>query len=124
MFFDFTSCFYTQPFSAPSFPPSLPIPNHIDTQTQREHGRKAQLSNIQAARAVADIIRTTLGPRAMLKMILDPTGHIQLTNDGNTILREVCYCNYLHLFVFVFTRFYSILICSFVSHPFFLPPLL
>jgi T-complex protein 1 subunit gamma len=63
--------------------------NHTDTQTQREHGRKAQLSNIQAARAVADIIRTTLGPRAMLKMILDPTGNIQLTNDGNTILREV-----------------------------------
>lgn len=61
----------------------------MHTQTQREHGRKAQLSNIQAARAVADIIRTTLGPRAMLKMILDPTGSIQLTNDGNTILREV-----------------------------------
>jgi hypothetical protein len=80
------------PFGPHSFVLLLPfrIPNHIDTQTQREHGRKAQLSNIQAARAVADIIRTTLGPRAMLKMILDPTGHIQLTNDGNTILREVC----------------------------------
>jgi hypothetical protein len=115
------------PFDPHSFLLLLSFPTHsihIDTQTQREHGRKAQLSNIQAARAVADIIRTTLGPRAMLKMILDPTGHIQLTNDGNTILREVCYCNYLHLFVFVFTRFYSILICSFVSHPFFLPPLL
>jgi len=44
-----------------------------------------------AARAVADIIRTTLGPRAMLKMILDPVGGINLTNDGNTILREVCF---------------------------------
>ncbi len=61
----------------------------IDTKTQREHGRKAQLSNIAAARAVADIIRTTLGPRAMLKMILDPVGGINLTNDGNAILREV-----------------------------------
>ena len=60
-----------------------------DSNTQREHGRKAQLSNIAAARAVADIIRTTLGPRAMLKMILDPVGGINLTNDGNAILREI-----------------------------------
>ena len=75
----------------PRFPlvlPNLPIPR-ADSKTQREHGRKAQLSNISAARAVADIIRTTLGPRAMLKMILDPVGGINLTNDGNAILREV-----------------------------------
>jgi T-complex protein 1 subunit gamma len=38
---------------------------------------------------VADIIRTCLGPRAMLKMLLDPMGGIVLTNDGNAILREV-----------------------------------
>lgn len=63
---------------------------YVDSKTQREHGRKAQLSNIAAARSVADIIRTTLGPRAMLKMILDPVGGINLTNDGNAILREVC----------------------------------
>ena len=60
-----------------------------------------QLGNIQAAKvvlwlcvfylvqAVADIIRTTLGPRSMLKMLLDPMGGILLTNDGNSILREV-----------------------------------
>jgi hypothetical protein len=40
-------------------------------------------------KAVADIIRTTLGPRAMLKMLLDPMGGIVMTNDGNCILREV-----------------------------------
>lgn len=39
--------------------------------------------------AVADIIRTTLGPRSMLKMLLDPMGGIVMTNDGNCILREV-----------------------------------
>lgn len=39
--------------------------------------------------AVSDIIRTTLGPRAMLKMILDASGGIVLTNDGNAILREI-----------------------------------
>jgi T-complex protein 1 subunit gamma len=38
---------------------------------------------------VADIIRTTLGPKSMLKMLLDPTGGIVMTNDGNAILREV-----------------------------------
>ena len=35
------------------------------------------------------IIRTTLGPRSMLKMLLDPMGGIVMTNDGNSILREV-----------------------------------
>lgn len=39
--------------------------------------------------AVAGIIRTTLGPRSMLKMLLDPMGGIVITNDGHCILREV-----------------------------------
>ncbi|KWU43321.1 T-complex protein 1 [Rhodotorula sp. JG-1b] len=43
----------------------------------------------QQRRTVADVIRTCLGPRAMLKMILDPMGGILLTNDGNAILREI-----------------------------------
>ena len=42
-----------------------------------------------AAKAVADIVRTTLGPRSMLKMLLDPMGGIVMTNDGNCILREI-----------------------------------
>lgn len=61
----------------------------LNTNTKREHGRKAQLANILASKTVADIIRTTLGPRSMLKMILDPMGGIVMTNDGNAILREV-----------------------------------
>ena len=52
-------------------------------------GRKAQLSNIAAAKTVADIIRSCLGPKAMLKMLLDPMGGIVLTNDGHAILREI-----------------------------------
>ncbi|KAA1069614.1 T-complex protein 1 subunit gamma [Puccinia graminis f. sp. tritici] len=56
---------------------------------QRQTGRKAQISNITAAKTVADVIRTCLGPKAMLKMILDPMGGILLTNDGNAILREI-----------------------------------
>lgn len=61
----------------------------LNAQTKRETGRKAQLTNITSAKAVADIIRTCLGPRAMLKMVLDPMGGIALTNDGNAILREI-----------------------------------
>ncbi|KAG8461916.1 hypothetical protein KFE25_013935 [Diacronema lutheri] len=61
----------------------------LNTNTKRESGRKAQLGNITAGKAVADIIRTTLGPKSMLKMLLDPTGGIVMTNDGNAILREV-----------------------------------
>lgn len=61
----------------------------LNTNTKRETGRQAQLNNIKAAKAMADIIRTCLGPRAMLKMVLDAMGGIVLTNDGNAILREI-----------------------------------
>ncbi|CEJ01107.1 Putative T-complex protein 1 gamma subunit [Rhizopus microsporus] len=61
----------------------------MNTNMERESGRKAQLSNITAAKTVADVIRTCLGPRSMLKMLLDPMGGILLTNDGNAILREI-----------------------------------
>lgn len=61
----------------------------MNKNTKREQGKEAQAANIKAARAVSDIVRTTLGPRSMLKMLLDPMGGIVLTNDGNAILREV-----------------------------------
>lgn len=61
----------------------------MNANMKRETGREAQLNNITAAKAVAGIIRTCLGPKAMLKMILDPMGGIVLTNDGNAILREI-----------------------------------
>ncbi|KAF2737406.1 T-complex protein 1 subunit gamma [Polyplosphaeria fusca] len=64
----------------------------MNTQTpggERQFGRKAQLSNITAAKTVSDIIRSCLGPKAMLKMLLDPMGGIVLTNDGHAILREI-----------------------------------
>ncbi len=44
---------------------------------------------LHLSQTVADVIRTCLGPRAMLKMLLDPMGGIVLTNDGNAILREI-----------------------------------
>jgi T-complex protein 1 subunit gamma len=61
----------------------------LNKNAQREQGKVAQANNIKAAKAVADIVRTTLGPKSMLKMLLDPMGGIVLTNDGNAILREV-----------------------------------
>lgn len=61
----------------------------MNAAPERQSGRKAQISNITAAKTVADVIRTCLGPKAMLKMILDPMGGILLTNDGNAILREI-----------------------------------
>lgn len=71
--------------SPPGFGPVMVL----NPKTQRDTGRSAQLGNIEAARAVANIIRTTLGPRSMLKMLLDPMGGVVMTNDGNCILREV-----------------------------------
>ena len=47
------------------------------------------MANITAAKAVSDIVISTLGPRSMLKMLLDPMGGIVMTNDGNAILREI-----------------------------------
>ena len=61
----------------------------LNKDAKREQGKQAQKANITAAKAVSDIVRTTLGPKSMLKMLLDPMGGIVLTNDGNAILREV-----------------------------------
>lgn len=61
----------------------------LSQNTKRESGRKVQIQNIIAGKAVADVIRTCLGPQAMLKMVMDPMGGIVMTNDGNVILREV-----------------------------------
>lgn len=61
----------------------------LNQNTKRESGRKVQLGNVEAAKTIADVIRTCLGPRAMLKMLMDPMGGIVMTNDGNAILREI-----------------------------------
>lgn len=45
--------------------------------------------NIKAAKMVAEVVRTSLGPSAMLKMLMDPMGGVVMTNDGNAILREI-----------------------------------
>jgi len=57
--------------------------------TLRQTGKDAQARNIAAARAVAETIRTTLGPKGMDKMLVDTIGDITITNDGATILSEM-----------------------------------
>src|SRR5512137_1888638 len=57
--------------------------------TQRSQGRTAQQNNIAAAKAVADTVRTTLGPKGMDKMLVDSLGDVIVTNDGVTILEEM-----------------------------------
>ena len=55
----------------------------------REKQKDVRASNIIAAKAVADCIRTSLGPKGMDKMITSSTGEVLITNDGATILRQM-----------------------------------
>lgn len=57
--------------------------------TQRNRGKNAQSNNIAAAKAIADAVKTTLGPRGMDKMLVDSLGDVIITNDGATILKEI-----------------------------------
>lgn len=51
--------------------------------------RDIRSNNIIAAKAVADVVRTSLGPRGMDKMIQDSKGKVLITNDGATILKQM-----------------------------------
>ncbi|MGB2842019.1 MAG: thermosome subunit beta [Halobacteriota archaeon] len=57
--------------------------------SERTRGREAQSANINAAKAVASAVRTTLGPRGMDKMLVGSLGDVVITNDGVTILKEM-----------------------------------
>jgi thermosome len=52
-------------------------------------GNQAQKNNITAAKAIAEIVRTSLGPRGMDKMLVNNIGDVTITNDGATILKEI-----------------------------------
>ena len=56
------------------------------TQTK---GRDAQKNNITAAKLISEIVRSSLGPRGMDKMLVDSLGDVTITNDGATILKEI-----------------------------------
>jgi thermosome len=55
----------------------------------QSRGREAQRNNITAARLIAEVVKTSLGPRGMDKMLVDSLGDVTITNDGATILKEI-----------------------------------
>jgi len=55
----------------------------------QQKGKDAQKNNIAAAKLVADLVKTSLGPRGLDKMLVDPIGDVTITNDGATILKEI-----------------------------------
>ena len=57
--------------------------------SNRSMGKDAQRANIMAARAIGEIIKTSLGPKGMDKMLVDTMGDVTVTNDGATILKEM-----------------------------------
>ncbi len=61
----------------------------LSEDSQRTQGRDAQSSNIMAGKAVAESVRTTLGPRGMDKMLVSSSGDVVITNDGATILEKM-----------------------------------
>ena len=105
----------------------------LSQNTKRDSGSKVQRENINAGKTVGDVVRTCLGPKAMLKMLMDPMGGIVMTNDGNAILREITVQhpaaksmieiartqdeevkNFKHFFKYVYSRnyfFYKLKLC-------------
>ncbi|MBS7620266.1 thermosome subunit, partial [Candidatus Bathyarchaeota archaeon] len=57
--------------------------------TSRNRGRDARKSNILAGQIIAEVLKSTLGPKGMDKMLIDSLGDITITNDGATILKEI-----------------------------------
>jgi Chaperonin GroEL (HSP60 family) len=70
--------------------PSAVVPVLILKEgSQRTTGFEALRANVAAARAIAETVKTSLGPRGMDKMLVDSIGDITITNDGATILNEI-----------------------------------
>src|SRR6056297_2963172 len=61
----------------------------LSENNERTKGQDAQDSNIRAGKAVANAVRTTLGPKGMDKMLVGSSGDVTITNDGATILNEM-----------------------------------
>src|ERR671914_1070206 len=57
--------------------------------TRESRGKEAQKNNLTAAKLVAEVVKSSLGPRGMDKMLVDTLGDVTITNDGATILKEI-----------------------------------
>src|SRR5262252_6947851 len=66
------------------------VPVIILKEGSRESkGKDAQKNNIQAAKVISEIVKSSLGPRGMDKMLVDSMGDVTITNDGATMLKEI-----------------------------------
>lgn len=61
----------------------------LKEDTERSRGRDARKSNMMAAQIISEVLKTTLGPRGMDKMLIDSLGDITITSDGFTVLDEI-----------------------------------
>jgi len=68
--------------------PAIPV-LILKEGTTRTRGREAQRTNIMVARAIAEAIKTTLGPKGMQKMLVDSFGDVVITSDGATLMKEI-----------------------------------
>ncbi len=57
--------------------------------TRESKGKEAQKNNLTAAKLIAEVVKSSLGPRGMDKMLVDTLGDVTITNDGATILKEI-----------------------------------
>jgi archaeal chaperonin len=73
-----------QSFNGPQIPILL-----LKEGTTETKGKGAKKNNIAAAKTIAEIVKTSLGPRGMDKMLVDSIGDVTITNDGATILKEI-----------------------------------
>ena len=68
--------------------PQIPI-LLLKEGTTETKGRDAKKNNITAAKTIAEIVKTSLGPRGMDKMLVNSIGDVTITNDGATVLKEI-----------------------------------
>jgi T-complex protein 1 subunit alpha len=61
----------------------------VSIEGEREMGKDVRSSNVRAAMSVANIVRSSLGPQGLDKMIVDDIGEVTITNDGATILKKL-----------------------------------
>merc|ERR1711871_1261236 len=72
-----------------SMPPKTSLHGDGSTYDDKKDSEDVRLRNMVAAKAISDVVRTSLGPRGMDKMVIDSRGDVVVTNDGATILKQI-----------------------------------
>lgn len=69
------------------------VPSVLSQQASEERGENARMSSFIGALAITDLVKTTLGPKGMDKILQSQGGDVQVTNDGATILKSIAIDN-------------------------------